>query len=244
MKFYDGFIGHEYAGQKLYFVPGDDQKTYEKNSKQMPDDWYYKNRTISYQYNNLGHRCKNIIDIDLHNYILFVGCSHTEGIGLELEQTYPYLISQQLKVNYYNLGLSSSGLDIFFYNLSSWLIRNPYPICIILQWPDEYRFVVQNDTVEYLVPHGSWDKQDEIKDFILAGDSLEYFQTRKKYITEYIKHLPIPTVNLSCGRKLNIPNALNFSALDHARDLKHYGINTHINISSQILEQINARTGS
>lgn len=244
MKFYEGFIGQEYAGQTLNFVPGDDQKTYEKNLQQMPNDWYYKDRIISYDYNNLGHRCKNLADIDLHNYILFVGCSHTEGIGLELEKTYPYLISQELNVDYYNLGLSSSGLDTFFYNLSSWLVRNSWPIFIVLQWPDEYRFSTKNEHIDYIVPHGSWDTNDDIKDFLLTGDNIEYFQTRKTYILEYISHLPVPTINISCGRELNIQNALNFKQIDHARDLKHFGIETHINMSHTILNQIYARTSS
>lgn len=242
MKFYEGFIGQEYAGQILNFVPGDDQKTYEKNLQQVPNNWYYKNCTISYEYNSLGHRCKNTSDIDLHNYILFVGCSHTEGIGLELEKTYPYLISQALNLDYYNLGLSSSGLDVFFYNLSSWLARNPKPIFIVLQWPDEYRFITKKEHIDYIVPHGSWDIDDDIKDFLLTGDNIEYFQTRKKYILEYISHLPIPTINLSCGRELILPNALNFKQSDYARDLKHYGISDHINMSNKILDQIHART--
>ena len=242
MKLYTGLIGQEYAGQTLNYVPGDDQKTYEKNLQEMPIDWYYRNCIISYEYNNLGHRCKNITDIDLHNYILFVGCSHTEGIGLELEKTYPYLIAKFLNIDYYNLGISSSGLDVFFYNLSSWLIRNPLPSLIILQWPDEYRFSTKKEFSDYIVPHGSWDIDDEIKDFILTGDNIEYFQTRKKYILEYISYLPVPTINLSCGRELILPNALNFKEQDKARDLKHYGINTHINISNSIIEQIHART--
>jgi DNA polymerase III alpha subunit len=60
--------------------------------------------------------CKSINikieDIDLNNYILFIGCSHTEGIGLELQTTYPYLVSEELKCDYYNLGLGGTGIDV------------------------------------------------------------------------------------------------------------------------------------
>lgn len=74
----------------------------------------------SFNYNDLGHRCKNLTDINLQNYILFAGDGATVAGELPLEQTFPYLISQKLKIHYYNLAINYGGLEVSLYNLISW----------------------------------------------------------------------------------------------------------------------------
>ena len=59
--------------------------------------------------NFTGERAQEII---LNNYILFTGCSHTKGVGLALEDTYPYLLAQKLNCDYYNLALGGTGQDV------------------------------------------------------------------------------------------------------------------------------------
>ena len=46
------------------------------------------------EYNTSGFRMsKELDDIDLDNYCLFLGSSHTEGVGVEIEQRYSTLVS-------------------------------------------------------------------------------------------------------------------------------------------------------
>ena len=52
--------------------------------------------------NSYGHRCKEISDVNLHNYILFVGDNVCLSYHIPIEDTFPYIISQKLKTDYYN----------------------------------------------------------------------------------------------------------------------------------------------
>ena len=85
MKFNKNFIGNNMPNKTVNFLGfTDSEERYLESIKTQPNDWYYKDRSFTYSYNEYGHRSKNISDIDLDNYILFTGCSHTEGVGLEL----------------------------------------------------------------------------------------------------------------------------------------------------------------
>ena len=75
-------------------------------------------------------------DIDLDNYILVIGCSQTEGIGLKIEDTYPYLLSKNLNCDYYNLGICGTGIDVLNYNLVTWFtkIKKPPKLLIYIRF--------------------------------------------------------------------------------------------------------------
>jgi hypothetical protein len=70
--------------------------------------------------NKRGHRCKDIEDIRLHNYILFAGDNVALDFNSPVEETYPYLISKDLNMDYYNLAIFNGGIDAFKYNILSW----------------------------------------------------------------------------------------------------------------------------
>jgi len=89
MIIYNDFLGSDNSNITLDFVGGDSKQQFNKNVLTQPIDWYYHDKKLTYSFNNQGHRSKNFKDIDQDNYILFTGCSHTMGIGLELEKTYP-----------------------------------------------------------------------------------------------------------------------------------------------------------
>ena len=72
MQFNENFIGYQ-PNVTVKFSGGDQELFYEQNLIDQPDDWYYRSTDITYEYNSLGHRCKNIEDIDLDNYLLFSG---------------------------------------------------------------------------------------------------------------------------------------------------------------------------
>lgn len=55
---------------------------------------------VGYKYNTHGYRCQDFKNQEL----MFLGCSNTFGMGMNLENTFPYLLSQKLKMQYINLG--------------------------------------------------------------------------------------------------------------------------------------------
>jgi hypothetical protein len=184
---------------------------------------------IIYKYNKLGHRCKNIDEINLENYILFAGCSHTEGEGLHIEHTYPYLTAKELNADYYNLGIRASGFDVLFYNVMSWLALYPEPKLVVIQYPDPTRFAIPVEDSPLIVPIGPWRKQEGYIDFLLKAEELGLFSIRNFCNNQLLnRHIKSPLVKLVFGGTKSFDSeAVRIEKLDYAVDNIHYGIETH-----------------
>jgi hypothetical protein len=223
-----------------------------ENLKSQPADWYYRTNKISYVRNSNGHRCKEITDIDLDNYILYTGCSHTEGIGLKLEDTYPYLLSQKLKCDYYNLSIGGTGIDAVNYNLSMWFakIKKP-PKLLILQWPNVTRAITKYfENPNNLIPDpwhncGAWLVDDtnnkmhkEVGNFLMSGDDIGFFKSLR-ILTKTLAYnmVTCPILELSTGYDLHNEGEYKLKHVDMARDSTTTNIRGHLGIES---ERINA----
>ena len=232
------FFGYHPKEHNVEFSGSDSLETYEDNLKTKPDDWYYRTNQISYVRNKNGHRCKNIEDIDLDNYILNIGCSHAEGIGLKLEDTYPYLLSQKMNCDYYNLGIGGTGIDVLNYNLVTWFakIKNP-PKLLVVQWPNRVRMVLENypkHKIEY-TQHGIWSSFFEgIEEFLVLGEQINFFKTTKtltKNIIHTIATCPIIEVSTSFDGFSDVD--LMLVQKDYARDHNKDQLRGHLGVESQ-----------
>lgn len=245
--FYDSFLGSEFSDVKLNFINGDGKEDLQNNLKSQPLDWYYRDREIIYAHNTLGHRSTYLKDLNFDDYILFAGCSNTYGLGLELEQTYAYKVAKKLQIDYYNLSLPSSGLDVLSYNLLTWLTRFPKPKHLFIQWPDESRFVQKDHCTPNLYHSvGVWTTDKDAAKFMVLGDLLTYWRTRAELFYNLIKQ-QLDQYNIGGtfvsfvldGTKVEIPeNIIYPAALDKARDLIHYGNNTNDDLYNKIINSL------
>ncbi len=195
-------------------------------------------------YNELGHRCKSISNIDTNNYILYTGCSHTEGVGLHLENSYPYITSQLLNCDYYNLGVGGSGCDVMMYNLLTWLHKFDHkPKLIVIQWPFHLRYVRKikaDDNI--LQTEGSWSK-DIYLDFMLNGDRVGYFSLRTQLYLKLLQNINIPQIHISFSEyNRHLEDYIIFQEVDKALDNQHLGPESHRLLSGKIVDKyLNAR---
>ena len=229
IRFNENFIGCD-PNVTVEFAGGDQSFMYEKNLAEQPDDWYYRFNKITYQYNSLGHRCKNIEDIDLDNYLLFTGCSHAEGVGLELEKTFPYIISEQLGMDYYNLALGGSGIDIMTYNLMMWLNTvKKLPKALIVLWPSNTRFAL-NDGEEVSLVNVSSDNEDHLR-FLALGTDIGYFDSVRSVSERLIN---------TCFNDTTVLNTELWALerFDLARDLAHAGIISNAYLAKKLIRQL------
>jgi hypothetical protein len=231
MKFNNDFIGYRDPGSVYRFSGGDHEKLFIHNLKTQPDEWYYRNRSITYEINNLGHRCKNIDDIDLDNYILFTGCSHTEGIGLELEKTFPYLTANDLGMDYYNLALGGSGIDVMTHNLIMWIHTvKKLPKALIIMWPETTRYAHLDETDKVLHLELPSTINADSKKFMVMGDKLNFFETVRCMSEKIINAAyTCKTIHLETG----IPQQG-----DKARDLCHAGILKNRAVADQLVQNL------
>jgi len=242
------------------FSGTDTIELYKQNLKNNPIDWYYRDVTITYERNSSGHRCKEIDSVDFDNYILAVGCSFTEGIGLELDKTYASVLAKLLHCDYYNLSVGGSGIDVMFHNLFVWLASQPKkPKLIVIQWPSAERFshllydninkpIDEEVLLRTIFPNTNYSDATEM---LVSGDSINFFKTVElltKVKIEYIKKLfGVPMLEVSLKNPPNfkddsiIPFDTYNRTTDFARDQigntfsGHYGIMTHLNLAKRLV---------
>jgi hypothetical protein len=251
------FLGYHPKEHKVNFSGSDTAERFIANLKLQPEDWYYRNNPISYSRNKNGHRCKDIEDIDLDNYILFSGCSHTEGIGLRLEDSYAYLLSNKLNMDYYNLAVGGTGTDAVNYNIATWFakVKKP-PKLVIVQWPHHVRATTRffenphNYIPEPWYNYGIWSSRDtnnkkhkEIGNFLVSGEDIGYFKSLRilaKTLVHNIAQCPIIEVTTDYDELNTGEHQL--IQVDQARDISpsmprgHMGIKSEV-INSQLLYQ-------
>lgn len=242
MRLQNGFIGNNITNQVKLFEPGDSEETFIKNLKNASDDWYYKNIEITYRFNENGHRSKSINELDLNNYMIVTGCSHTFGIGLELEKTYAHLLANKLKFDYYNMAMPGSGVDVLEYNLLSWFGKiKQKPKLVIVQTPDYSRYCNYNTYIDtnFLVESGSWTLDPEEQKMVVNCEESGFFNARKIFVYKNISNIVnVPTIFVNVTGLLNITSGLKMRKKDFARDLSHYGIISNQYCANDIFNHI------
>ena len=248
-KIYDnGLIGYTNSNKTLQYMGSDTEEAYFKKLRTQPKDWYYRDCNITYVYNSTGHRCHEIDQTDFDNYVLFVGDSHVEGIGLEYEKTFPYLFSQKLGISYYNLGLGGTGSDVTLNNILTWLSRYKKPKYVFAYWSDPTRFVLQSKFIGFdkknclhAVLAGS--ERFRFKTFLVEGDANGYFNSKtylsKNLIQNVCDNFSIPIFNFTLlDPGIKDLGTIICEIVDKARD-DHAGIETNKIIADLLCEEFN-----
>lgn len=240
------YIGYDPTEHNATFTGSDSEELYEQNLKTQLADWHYRTNPITYVRNSNGHRCRAVEDIDLNNYILFSGCSHSEGIGLELENTYPYLISKSLGCDYYNLGVGGSGYDILTHNLITWFSKVKHkPKIVIIQWPEYTRFIAkspyEHSNTNSLMAYGSWSTEVGVDKFCGIGHDIGFFETRRTMMYKLIKNfIDCPIIEIAYDNAKFNDDIITLEPIrkDFARDFRHYGILSNMKYTSIITDII------
>lgn len=239
MQFNEGFIGLNPDTGTLEFAGGETPENFKQKIDSQPDDWYYRFNKVTYSYNKLGHRCKNPEEIDLDNYILFAGCSHTEGAGLEVEKSYSYRVAEIMGCDYYNLALSGTGIDLLAHNLIRWAhYTDKMPKAVVIQWPDYLRFMAMNEH-EFMQPHYISDGLKETERFILAGEDCNFFVGRREAHKVLLNSVysKCNIINVKVPGFIGCPtqSQVFLNIIDFARDLSHGGIESNENLARDIV---------
>ena len=184
-------------------------------------------------FNSRGHRCKEIEEINLQNYILFAGDNVGLGWGTPLVQTYPYLISKALNIDYYNLSVFNGGIESLRYNLITWYTTMPQkPRAVVISNEFLNSFIVSDINGNKLKP---CDLNDEkVKIVLDTGNTTNYFKTRQYFTNKLLANI-IKTPIYQIEFKNKIP-ALDSSVIN----LKHNGdMFDHKAITKLVVDEIN-----
>jgi hypothetical protein len=96
------------------FIPSDSEKLWLENLKKNNHSiQYYKNNPIEYKLNNEGFRTPDDFNSEDEGNI-FLGCSHTFGIGHHLENIWSYKLNNIIGGKFWNLGIGGTGTATHF----------------------------------------------------------------------------------------------------------------------------------
>jgi hypothetical protein len=225
----------EYANKKLLWLPTDTKERYDQNLKDnynLLDQFGWVDSTISYQFNSLGFRSEEFTKSD---NAVFLGCSHTVGVGLPLENTWPYYVSQALNLKCYNLGIGGGSLDLAF-RLSYYLLKELQPKFVFLLCPGRFRMELfeGNDLISFLPANSDGHKKLNYFYKCYLENDYNHFLNQQKNI------LAIKTLCNDLNIKfiyINDPE-IDQNKTDLARDLMHKGPKSHFNLAQRFLNML------
>lgn len=191
---------------------------------------------LSEHYNSNGHRCKEISEINLQNYILFAGDNGSLGLDKPIEKTFPYIISQKLKCDYYNLSVFNGGLDALRYNLISWFVKYKRPKSVIISCEFMNSLLISNNNFTEIK---AADYQDEIiQDVANIGNVCGFFAGRNILAKELLKQYIICPIY-----QLRYKNSVQLFDSDFVTDIEYDGDQfDYNNIAEVISSKIIAKT--
>jgi lysophospholipase L1-like esterase len=101
---------------------------------------------VDYKFNDYGYRAsfdyEQLLD---EKKIVCIGCSFTEGVGLDEKETWPYLLSQQLGLPYLNLGVAGGSQGYVMWQIMN-VLKNIQNDNIFVLSPPTGRFFKLTDT--------------------------------------------------------------------------------------------------
>jgi hypothetical protein len=181
---------------------------------------------VTYIMNSHGFRTHEFEDIKNEQINISLGCSHTMGIGLPIEMTWPSLIEKETKIKTLNLGLGGASTDTvarFLTNISGLFDVNS----VYILWPPFNRFEeYHNDRIVEILPHcakleHAW-YMDESNSYQRFYKNQKIVDILKKLHNFDLHQLQYDTTDW------HVPG-------DLARDQIHSGPKSHLNLANMFL---------
>ena len=227
--------GQQSAGQELFWYGSDKIERYQSHLADWPDDlrrngWLDVN--FKYCFNSERFRSDEF-DPD-QPAVMSLGCSHTLGVGLPAESTWSYLVSQELQLKNYNLGIGGASNDTAFRMAHYW-IDQLRPSVVILLSPEPTRFELHTIDGE-VESYGPWNPGHAQQ----AQEFVKHWLTNPINATmDRLKNtLAIQHLCQTFGIKFVSKDVEHFQPVDKARDLLHYGSLTHRHMADWFLSQL------
>jgi hypothetical protein len=222
------YNGVHYDGENkvVKWIPIDSEEAFHNALKEDPTNpslLHYLKNPITYKLNNYGFRTP-VDFVDGIEGNVFLGCSHTFGIGNYLENTWSWKLNEYVGGNFLNLAVFGAGIGTGFrllYQLKE-IIR---PKNVFLYFPHPYRF-------EYYVGDPPEWRSIAIHDknfppFLLERNNMEmYYHLHFNAIKTLCAELDVP---LFAAEPFDFNDTEHKVFPDRARDT-HFGPSGHISV--------------
>ena len=142
-----------------------------KTIKRYDCDESYK---VEYKFNDFGYRSStNYRDLLKQRKIVCLGCSFTEGVGLDEDETWPYLLSQKIGLPFFNLGMVCGSQGYIMWQIQNVLDKIQTDNIFVLKPPPGRIFELRDDSFDniqswnYEKPGKSYGRLYKLNDFML-----------------------------------------------------------------------------
>ena len=213
----------------------------------LPYSWYSKNTTvqwsgsdnitncnkdwdipISYQFNSQGFRTHDLTSYKGKEVNVALGCSHTLGIGLPTEMTWPSQIEKQTGIPTLNLGLGEGSSDTVARILTN--ISGLFNLATVyILWPVKHRFEYYSKDKIYPILPGS--SKLEYVWYMEEQNSSERLNKNKSIVYHLQKLYKFDLKEIHIGDPWPVPG-------DLARDQMHNGPKSNQNLANLFLTRL------
>ena len=230
------------VGQQLTWLDTDNEATYlshmsHPQKRDALDKLKWNEHNITYKINQHGFRSPEFKKDEPN--IVFLGCSHTVGVGINLSDTFSHHVSQSLGLQNYNLG-KGGGSSKTCFRLGEYWIPKLKPKIVVLLSPAESRTeIILHETPCHVNEHFKEDMPHlypYYKNWIAGKENgrLEYVAAQAA-LEKISNDAGALFVGLDSQRDIKI---IDKSYLDLARDLQHPGRIAHKRTAAHILAKI------
>lgn len=145
-----------------------------------------------YTYNELGFRGDSIKKEGFK--VMSLGCSHTEGVGVNDNETWPHQFSKLIKngVNF-NFGYAGRSNDFISRCLTSYYdLIKPDLVLIMYTYPHRREIYTKDNFIEPYIPTNVWGRLLETEEGQIIQNSMDILQNEHAdFINWYKNHLLI-----------------------------------------------------
>jgi hypothetical protein len=222
------------ANQQFNWNGTDSEELYQKNlvkNRLLLEQYKWIDRPITYKFNSHGFRADEFDSTEPG--VMFLGCSHTLGVGLPVESTWAHIVSRSLRLNNYNLGVGGSSNDTAFRLAHHW-IEQLKPKLVVLLSAERTRLELQFDN-DQIYDLSVWPIGFPIVDNFMK----HWYSNDTNSNMNYLKNtLAIKQLCSDRNIKYVQQEALAIPMIDRARDLQHFGEETQCRVADMFLSKL------
>lgn len=111
----------------------------------------------TYTYNSLGFRGDKWPLPPLEECFMTVGCSHTEGVGVNDDETWPAYIANDIGLKHVNFGWAGRSNDYIARTVATWApVINPKFVIIMYTYPNRREYYREQGPEPYITRPWGW----------------------------------------------------------------------------------------
>jgi hypothetical protein len=230
----------------VQWIPGDDERKYlhhMKNRRDMMEynEWDGKRAEFTYRFNSHAFRADEFSD---EPSVMFLGCSMTMGVGIELEKTWAHMVARDLGLKNHNLATGGSSNDACYRLFAHWHRIHKPKIVVHYSPPPERLEVFDalgriNNMLPSVVEHV--EKNEFYKIWISNQTNSAMNEQKNRYAIEGMcMREGIKYHWMGHHQMFPHEHGFEYDKKSFGRDLLHPGAYWHRNMHKRIMTELNA----